>query len=190
MFILNRLRGTWSWFAKVNGVVLGLLFYLFTSDLYTAIALSIAYVIGESMGWGKWIGGIINETTKADAAVVSDEEGRRNGIHWIANKIYPETDDYQSYCILALTIRGMYWFLLMLLPLVVAGYIPIMWYLIMSLLLGLGFPASVFMGKETTKYFNFESKYFNVNGAWEHAEVWYGLMQDIILIILLISLKM
>ena len=52
--ILNRLRGTYGWFAKVNGVVLGLLFYLAFGNPYVSLAVAICYVLGESFGWGDW----------------------------------------------------------------------------------------------------------------------------------------
>lgn len=52
--ILNRLRGTYGWFAKVNGVVLGLLFYLAFGNPYVSLAVTIGYVLGESFGWGDW----------------------------------------------------------------------------------------------------------------------------------------
>ena len=49
MTIANRLRGTYGWFAKVNGVVLGLLVYLVFGNLYVSLAVAIGYVLGESM---------------------------------------------------------------------------------------------------------------------------------------------
>ena len=54
MTILNRLRGTYGWFAKVNGVVLGLLFYLAFGNPYVSLAVAIGYALGESFGWGDW----------------------------------------------------------------------------------------------------------------------------------------
>ena len=54
--ILNRYRGTYGWFAKVVGVVLGLLTYLVWGDVYVALMVAIGYVAGESFGWGEWVG--------------------------------------------------------------------------------------------------------------------------------------
>ena len=47
--ILNRLRGTYSWFAKVNGVVLGLLVYIVFGNLYVSLVVTIGYVLGSSL---------------------------------------------------------------------------------------------------------------------------------------------
>ena len=35
--------------------------------------------------------------------------------------------------------------------------------------------------------FELDLKYFQVKGTWEHAEGWYGLVQDIAIVYLLLS---
>jgi hypothetical protein len=185
--VLNRLRGTYGYFSHVTGLTIGILFYLFTNDIYTALGLYVMYVFGESFGWGKWIGGVYrNYRGVPTASIVADEEGRNNGIHFIANLINPETKNYYRYCFTALWIRGFYWFALAMLPLVIGGYLDIPNYLVIAILIGYGFPISVKLGTYTTKKFNF--KY--MNDFWEHAEVWYGLMQDIALILIILNISM
>lgn len=80
--ILNRYRGTYGWFAKVNGVVLGLLTYLVNGDIYVSIAVIIGYVLGESFGWGEWIGTLTGDRNFKQL----NEEGKNNGIQWLASK--------------------------------------------------------------------------------------------------------
>ena len=182
--ILNRLRGTWSWMAKVVGIVIGVLDYLVILDVYVAVVSAIMYVFGESFGWGKWIGGVYRQNVTATNAQLLDLEGRNNGAHWLADKIYPEVENYYKYCYTALTLRGMLWFGLTLLPLCVGGYIPITDYTISVLFLGAGFPISIRLGAYTETLFSLP----DMDGFWEQAEVWYGMMQDVVLIFLLFNL--
>ena len=181
--ILNRLRGTWSWMAKVVGIVIGILVYLITSDMYIAVASASLYLIGESFGWGKWIGGVYRKNVTATQAQLLDLEGRNNGVHWLANTIFPERENYYKYCYTALMFRGMLWFGLTLFPLYIGGYIPIDIYIGSVLFLGVGFPVSIRIGAYTETKFSFKS----INGFWEQAEVWYGFMQDIVLVFILLS---
>ena len=116
---------------------------------------------------------------------LADREGNNNGIHYLANKIYKETENYYKYCVTALSIRGFYWAGLALLPLTVAGYVSVPLYLLSSLILAAMFPIAIEIGIITTKRFNFK----NMNGFWEHAEIWYGLIQDIVLILLFFSVR-
>lgn len=187
--ILNRLRGTEGYWAKITGVILGLVLGLVTGSWAVGVFTVIGYVGGESFGWGKWIGGIINDVRIGNYTMAEDEEGRRNGIHWLATRLFPEIGGkYLEYCITALAIRGFYWFFLALLPLVVLGSLSFGALLVISLLLGIGFPASVFIGKYTADRFSYSYKDFKMIGAWEHSEVWYGLMQDVVILTLVYNL--
>lgn len=184
--ILNRLRGTFGFFSFINGFILYALSYGLTLDIYLSISIYAGYIVGESMGWGKWIGGIISGHSKAEEWDLYEEEGIYNGIHFIANWIAPEKEDFQHYCNMALSIRGFYWAFLTILPLLIFDYIGLITLMIFSILIGVGFPLSVIFGKYTSSMFNFEYGYLSVEGAWEHAEVWYGLVQDISIISMII----
>lgn len=141
------------------------------------------------MGWGKWVGGIINGTQNGNYSMQEDKEGTKNGIHWLATRFYSDLGfQYQKYCITALAIRGFYWAILTILPLAVFGYIGLFESLLISAVIGVGFPLSVIIGKYTADRFSFEYGYFNMKGAWEHAEVWYGLMQDVGLLYIILSI--
>ncbi len=150
--VSNRLRGTWGFMTYPIGLLIAIIFYMFTSDIYTSIALLPAYVAGESMGWGKWIGGIYsNNHGHPTPEQINDKEGIRNGVHFIANTISPEISNYYRYCIVALALRGMLWGMIALLPLIVMGYVGVNDYYIVSALLGAGFPISVIIGIRSAK---------------------------------------
>ncbi len=174
--ILNRYRGTYGWFAKVNGVVLGLLTYLVYGDVYVSLMVAIGYIVGESFGWGEWIGCLTTNAT----SYVENEEGKNNGIRWLATKIINPDKEYREYCRVALTIRGFYWWILTLSPLyfVADAYIVTL----AIVLLSIAFPIACELGRLTAPLFSFEYKTFSIKGGWEHQEVWYGLTQDIVLI--------
>lgn len=174
--ILNRLRGTYSIFSKINGIIIASILYIVTSDLYMSILTGVMYVIGESFGWGKWIGGIMSKnTSKPTEAQLRDQEGTKNGIHYLANLIAPMNNNYYTYCIVALLIRGIYWFGLTLLPLVIFGYMNIQIYVLITASLGIGFPLSVVMADGLIAN-------NGGSGVWEFAEIIYGLIQDIVLL--------
>lgn len=186
--ILNRLRGTKAYMAKVISlIIIGGVF--FASGSWTlSIAMGIGYLAGESMGWGKWIGGIMGGDVKATEAQLLEKEGTKNGIHWLANKIYPQDKFYLKYCETALALRGLLWWTPVLLPLLVLGYVNVGIFLLAVLVLGLMFPLSVVIANWTTTKFNYSNSWFGMTGAWEHAEVWYGIGQDLVLIALIIIL--
>lgn len=184
--VLNRFRGTEAFWAKINGVILSTLLY-FLVDVYTAVFVGLLYVAGESMGWGKWIGGIMSGNRLSPTPrQLADIEGEKNGIHWLANLLSPEIKNYYRYCVVALSIRGFYWFSLTFLPLAVMGYLDIYMYLISSIMLGVSFPVSVELGKWSKDKFTIDWGYLKIHGTWEHAEVWYGLFQNIIFVSIVI----
>ena len=85
--ILNCLRGTYGWFAKVNGVVLGLLVYLVFGNLYVSLAVAIGYVLGESFGWGEWVGNL--SVHRKETTDTLEDEGKNNGIQYVAIRLVP-----------------------------------------------------------------------------------------------------
>ena len=104
----------------------------------------------------------------------------------MANWIAPQHVNFYKYSVVALAIRGIYWWALALLPLVLFSYLAVLPFIITVLLLGIGFPLSVIIGAKTAEMFGFSIGFFAMHGTWEHAEVWYGLMQDIVLFTLLL----
>ena len=180
--ILNRLRGTYSWFAKVNVVVLGLLVYFFTKELDIAIACAFGYIIGESFGWGDWVGCLTgNRNNYKDTT----DEVKSNGIMWLSQKIVHDwKTNFIEYSRVALTIRGFYWWFLALAPLYfVADSLLIT---VSILFLSIGFPIACEIGYLLrNKDYSFWK--LSYKGGWEMQEGVYGLMQDVVLIGLLIS---
>ena len=183
--ILNRLRGTEGLWSKIIGLLLALVVQIAFGNHYVAIAVGLGYIIGESLGWGEWVGNL--SVHKSDVGVLGDE-GKNNGIQWLASKIVPDyTTNYINYCRVALTIRGFYWWLPTLSPLYFVGFEPL-FLLGCITFLSVGFPLACELGYRTSKMFEFNKYGFSVVGGWEHQEVWYGLMQDLIFVGILLWL--
>ena len=124
---------------------------------------------------GEWVGTVSCHQTEV---VTNSEEGKNNGIMWLASKVVPMTD-WLHYCMVALTIRGFYWWLPTLAPLYFVGFDPLV-LLGCIAFLSVSFPIACEIGYRTAPLFSFSKYGFDMVGGWEHQEVWYGLMQDII----------
>ena len=179
MLILNRLRGTQGLWSKIIGLLLALIVQIAFDNPYVSIAVGLGYIIGESFGWGEWIGNLTtNRKNKTDTL---EDEGENNGIKYIATRLVPNWSvAYLKYCRVALVLRGIYWAVPTLAPLFFTNINPlvvigcIVW-------LCVSFPLACELGYYTTKLWNF--KY--MTGGWEHQEVWYGLFQDLVILSLI-----
>jgi hypothetical protein len=106
--------------------------------------------------------------------VIIEGEGSTNGIRWITSKFYNEGE--YKYNVLALGIRGFYWWFLTLMSLML--YINPIYVCFGILILAIGFPLSVIIA----------TKKLGDSRAWELAEHYYGLIQDVVLLGLLLLL--
>ena len=180
--ILNRWRGTGDIFNvykfRVTGTMIyalyiGLLFGLLTTWYIGLLSLGL-FLLGESFGWGKWVGALCYPETKKDLEKeYEDKEGYNFPfIHYIANFIVNEKKYFFKYCNLALFIRGMIWGLFLYLALVLFDYISYLEYIIVSIIYGIGFPLSCYLSRK--KSFNYKSKFISIVGKWETQEIYYG----------------
>jgi len=174
--ILNRLRGTWSWFSKVIGLLVAIAVYWVSDNYYVAIASGLGYIAGESMGWGAWVGTLsCYPRGKEPKNTKYDYEGKNNGIYWIASKFYDPISDWYKFSMVALVLRGIYWWLPVTLPLTyLYGILPV----VIALVLGVLFPIACILGYKFRR-----TKIGKWTGGWEISELIYGAMQDVALII-------
>lgn len=182
--ILNRLRGIEGLWSKIIGLLLALATLIAFHNTYVALAVGLGYIIGESFGWGLWVGTLTVQ--RLNGYALHDEgEGRNNGIEWIASHIVkPTQESWLNYCRVALTIRGFYWWLPTLAPLYFVGF-SIELLTLMILTLSIGFPIACEIGYLLRDKIIFHKYGFSVEGGWEIQEVFYGLFQDLVLITLI-----
>lgn len=149
------------------------------------------YAIGEASTWGKWVGslthpGTFKGTEQLDNAI-NEERGKKFPYIWhIANFIIKEDNgkefnerlkQYIWHCRVALTLRGIYWWLPMYLFLGAVGLITVTEGLVIGLLLGFGFPIASELGRLWK--FTFEWKFFHTSQGWCNQELIYGAFQGI-----------
>ena len=183
--ILNRLRGTGIIFTisplKVNGNILYAL-YLgviigYISQWYYGILTVGLYILGESYGWGKWIGYLTSEGAPKN---YNDKEGEQFPfIHFIAETFVEQYTNYTWYCRVALFFRGLFWWMPLYTLFYFIGLINITEMLSLSFLLGIAFPISCEIGK----VLNYTGNVWIVHyqKGWENQELVYGLFQGLAL---------
>lgn len=187
--LLNRWRGTGDIFniykfhvtgTMIYAVYLALLFGLVTQNVTVGVITLIGFLIGESFGWGKWVGALCYPETKKDLEKeYEDKEGYGFPyIHYMANFFIKEKDNFFAYCNLALFIRGMIWALCLYLALFIYGYISYFEYFFISIIWGVGFPFACYLSRK--KSFNYKSKFISIVGKWETQEIYYGIIHMIV----------
>lgn len=203
---LNRLRGTgllYS-FGKIKNVeikivwnhiyalYLGVLFGLVTMSTIIGFFVFIGYMIGESKGWGEWVGTLTRHEPWNEELLneqYKDEEGKTFPyIHQIANFFIKEEKvdgtfeerlaQYKRYATLALTLRGIFWWGMTFLPLVMFGVISIIHFFVAIIFLGICFPIACYLGQRWL-YTETHLKVINFSRGWENQEIIYGLFQGI-----------
>ena len=180
MLILNRLRGTQGLWSKIIGLLLALIVQIAFDNPYVSIAVGLGYIIGESFGWGEWIGNLT--THRKNKTDTLGDEGENNGIKYIATKLVPNWNvAFIKYCRVALGIRGIYWWLPTLAPLYFVG---LSWVVIAVAVavLSVGFPVACEAGYALRDKIKFHKYGLSIEGGWEIQEAAYGLIQDAVLI--------
>ena len=175
----------------VYGLYLALIIGLLAMNVWAGLAVLVAYLVGESKGWGEWVGALTRWEPKDEQwlrAQYEDNEGKTFPyIHQITNFLVPERIEggfterliqYNKYATLALALRGIYWWLPVYLVMAVFGLITFGDAIVASIILGLGFPLACFLGK----YWNFTKKYgiLSFSRGWENQEIVYGLIQGLV----------
>lgn len=175
--ILNRWRGTGVIFAFVTGtqiyaVYIALMIGI-VSTWYWGLLAGVVFMVGESMSWGKWVGYLTSNDAPED---VGNTKGSGFPyIHQTAELFVKQDKNYRRYCQIALAIRGVYWWVPVLVVMALAGVIS-WWYVgIGGLIAGVGFPVACEIGKRW-KY-TLQSKWFSMSPGWENQEVVYGIIQ-------------
>ena len=185
MTILNRLRGTQGLWSKIIGLLLALIVQIVFDNVYVALAVGLGYIIGESFGWGEWVGNLT--THRKNKTDTLEDEGENNGIKYIATKLVPNWNvAFIKYCRVALGIRGIYWWLPTLAPLYFVGF-SVVSIAVAAAVLSIGFPIACEVGYRLNGKIKFHKFGISIEGGWEIQEVAYGVIQDVVLIGLILS---
>lgn len=161
--VINRLRGTWSWFRPVYALVIALIVFMLFSNMYVSFAVWLLAWIGVAMGWGDWDCVATNHSAEKPIPYI---EGNDNGIQWLAEKIVNSDRHWLWHCRVCLILDGIYR-ALWILPIVYCiGWSAVIGFIALIPMFWLASE----LGYYTTKLWNFKW----MTGGWEHQEVWYG----------------
>lgn len=182
--VLNRLRGTGDLFYISKFAITGTMIYatylalvvgLLTLNIFYGLIMFGLFILGESMGWGKWVGYLTSDNHPEN---YNDKEGYNFPfIHQTANLIANEKKHYRLYCQLALGLRGFYWWIL---PYLFMAFIDLISYyeaVLFSILLGVLFPVACEIGKKLD--YNGKFWIINYSRGWENQELVYGFFQGL-----------
>lgn len=175
----------------IYGLYLALVFGLLAMNAFAGLAVLVAYLVGESKGWGEWVGALTRWETKDEEWLqkqYDDEEGwGLPFIHNIANFVFKEKIEgtleerliqYNKYAITALTVRGMLWWGLVYGVMALFGVVSVWSAVVATILLGIGFPVACWLGKNW-KYTN-KIGVLSFRRGWENQEIVYGAMQGLV----------
>ena len=185
-FVGNHLYGLWI--ALVLGIA--------TMNAWIGLAVLIAYLIGESKGWGEWVGSLTRHEPWTEEMLqgnYKDDEGKTFPfIYQISNFFIKEKIDgtfeeqckqYRRHATLALMLRGIYWWLPVYLVLAAFGVIGLDIAVMAGIWLGMAFPIACEIGRRITFTKTYDLKFIKLSFSqgWENQEVVYGLFQGIAL---------
>lgn len=176
----------------VYGLYLALIIGLLAMNVQVGLAVLVAYLVGESKGWGEWVGALTRWETKDEEWLqiqYKDNEGVGFPyIHQIANTIAKERikgtleeklKQYNKYATLALTLRGMFWWGLVYGTASIFGIVSVLEAVVITVALGIGFPVACELGKRWD--YNKKFGILSLSRGWENQELVYGVMQGIAL---------
>jgi hypothetical protein len=177
--ILNRWRGTGNIYKGITGTMLyalyfGLLVGLLSQWYYGLVAIAL-FLFGESFAFGKWVGYLVDYEDEHTPEYDNKVGKSFPYIHYIADAIVKERENYKLYCQVALVIRGFVWWTPLL---ILLGSIDLIsWYqaVISSIALSVGFPFACWIGRNWK--LEYKAKYLLLKRGWENQEVVYGLIQ-------------
>ena len=176
----------------IYAIYLALIVGFLTMNVLAGLAVLAAYLVGESKGWGEWVGALTRWESKDEKWLekqYKDNEGVGFPyVHQIANFVIKEQVEgtleeklkqYNKYARLALTLRGMYWWSLVYGVMFYFGLINLYEYAAIVAILGIGFPIACELGKMITS----NGKIWKIEWSqgWENQELVYGLMQGMCL---------
>lgn len=196
--VANRLRGSdpWYWPAIGKSVFIGsvgCLFYRKTGGYFAPCWIAVWYMLGQSLGWGKYVGAIIvfSETCLTELNPWGNDALQKSfnqapgglcstTIHYVTNLFYDHDSEYLPHCLLALSLRGLYWWGPVAIGLGLVGAVNIYIALIGLFILCIGFPMSVAVAAFIAWDCDFDCVL--AIDAWSLSEYVYGFLHGLVFI--------
>lgn len=134
-----------------------------------------AFFFGESWGWDKWVKWLIWKRPKDIAFWV--RQVPELGIDQLANWIAPETKGYTNHCRVALSLRGLVWWVPVLAVPAALGGVSWFYFVVYVMTLALWFPLAC----EAVRLVGDDDGPPGIRNRWEQMEVMYGGIQGAVL---------
>ncbi|MGL5751096.1 MAG: hypothetical protein ACRCXT_11250 [Paraclostridium sp.] len=177
---LNRWRGTGAIFSisifNITGTMI-YAFYMFvlvsilSNPIYGFIS-ALLFLGGESLSFGKWVGYLTYPENYNKEQFEANKKGSNFPfIHQTANYFINQSNPFK-YSVLALSIRGLYWWMPLYLLFTYIGLINYYEAIIIGILLGIGFPIACILSRKFS--FRFKYKYLVCTDNWHRQELIYG----------------
>lgn len=183
--LLNRWRGSGDIFNISKFAITGTMLYalyifvlvsILSNPIYGFVATAL-FLGGESLAFGKWVGYLTYpENYKKEQFEANKKGSNFPFIHQTANILINQSNPFK-YSVLALSIRGLYWWLPLYLLFAYIGLISYFETVIIGILLGVGFPTACILSRKFT--FRFKYKYLECTDNWHRQELIYGFFQFI-----------
>jgi len=168
--------------APVAAVGLMLMVMGLTMDPLVGFCTGVAYFAGEAFGWAKWVRSApfwwTDWQKNYNRQWLARGTGKSSGIHQIANAVFKETEDFTNYAILALTLRGIWWYAPVYAVLVYFNVIPFYIAIPAVLAIGVLFPICYRIATQLPKRLE-SSIFFGI--YMNNAEKLYGLAQGAVI---------
>lgn len=178
--VCNRVRGgflTQTGGAAIAAGVLGAIVFWFSWNWIAAVAVAVAYLVGESFGWSKWfnVSGHLTQTKYNEKWAWPKDKTGKEGPHYLAKIFVDETRNYKNFCFLGFMFRGIYWWTPVLAVLWWFGLVGPAWAVAAVAVLALTFPMAYKLGYKTQFVDGRGGKYL------ASAEVIYGALYGAVL---------
>ena len=170
---LNRWRGTGT---MIYAFYMFVLVSILSNPIYGFIA-TLLFLVGESLAFGKWVGYLTYPENYDKEQFENNKAGSKFPfIHQTANFLIKQSNPYK-YSLLALSIRGLYWWLPLYLLFTYIGLINYYEAVIIGIFLGISFPIACILSRKFT--FRFDYKYLKCTDNWHRQELIYGLFHGL-----------
>lgn len=157
---------------------------LFSSFVFAFLGAGL-YIAGESFAWGKWVGHLTHYQGEGKHDYTNDDGRSFPYIHYIAQFIVKQEVNYTRYCEVALAIRGLFWWLPLMVMLWLIGLVQVYALIVGLIVLSIGFPIAAYIGNMI--HIEFKSRYLNMSRGWENQELVYGLFHWMVLTLAILN---
>ncbi len=166
-----------------------------THLIWYVLGAFVLYSLGETWGWAKWQGGLLTyyyardifkyEPVEYTAKRLVANKDNTLGIHTLTTWLgFKQEKDPVKYCMMALAIRGLYWWLPVGIAMYALGVMSTVMFIIFLLVMAVGFPLSNdIAARLDLPYKASKNPTSKSDTWWAQSEIIYGIIQGLMLMV-------